>query len=204
MRHFISTYVFAVLLISIAVSLKVQAATPGLPFTEDFRDTNLQDSTQTTANWDTQAEQLTFGAWQRQFGVLQSVDTADISDDENGTAALALGDVDGDGDLDVIAGNDDGINRLYLNNGSRVPFGDVTGSDIGVAPNDTRALALGDVDGDGDLDVIAGNNNGINRLYLNNGSAAPFNGVVSSNIGVESNGTRALALGDVDLSLIHI
>jgi len=106
--------------------------------------------------------------------------------------------MDGDGDLDIIVGNIGGTNRLYLNNGGANPFNGVNGSDVGAESNSTFALALGDVDSDGDLDVIAGNNRGANQLYLNNGSAAPFEDVIGSDIGTESNETLAMALGDVD------
>ena len=122
----------------------------------------------------------------------------DITADAHNTNALALGDVDGDGDLDVVAGNDGQANRLYLNNGTANPFNGVTGTDITADAHNTIALALGDVDGDGDLDVVAGNQNQANRLYLNNGTADPFNGVTGTDITADLHATFAIALGDVD------
>ena len=87
---------------------------------------------------------------------------------------MALGDVDGDGDLDLVAGNYNQANRLYLNNGTADPFDGVTGSDISSRRPRYLSVALGDVDGDGDLDLVAGNYSQANRLYLNNGTADPF------------------------------
>jgi hypothetical protein len=119
-----------------------------------------------------------------------------ISSDTDATNALAVGDVNGDGHLDLIAGNN-GVNRLYLNNGSNNPFQGVSGTNVSSDSANTRTLALGDLDGDGDLDLIAGNN-GFNRIYLNNGSNAPFQTVLGTNLGTVADDTRALALGDLD------
>jgi hypothetical protein len=110
---------------------------------------------------------------------------------------VALGDVDGDGDLDLVSGNLGGWNRLYLNNGTADPWNGVIGSNITADVNSTYSVILGDVDDDGDLDLVAGNA-GSNRLYLNNGTADPWNGVIGSDITADSHTTLSVALGDVD------
>jgi hypothetical protein len=126
------------------------------------------------------------------------VSGSDISADTQDTSSVTLADVDGDGDLDLLAGNWSQANRLYLNNGTADPFSGVSGSDVSADTHETMSLALGDVDGDGDLDVVAGNNGGENRLYLNNGTADPFSGVSGSDISADTHNTYSLALGDVD------
>jgi len=177
----------------------VRAATPGLPFTEDFADTDLRDGDLTNADWSTEEQTLVL-AWRRaRFGALgPGLTGSDITTDAHTTLSVALGDVDGDGDLDLVTGNIGQRNRLYLNNGTADPFDGVTGSDVSTDTDGTYSVALGDVDGDGDLDLVVGNGTQANRLYLNNGTTAPFSGVVGSDVSTDTDFTDAVALGDVD------
>jgi hypothetical protein len=124
------------------------------------------------------------------------VSGSNITTDGHDTRSVALGDVDGDGYLDLLAGNFNQVNRLYLNNGDGT-F--ASGSNITTDTHWTQSLALGDVDRDGDLDLVAGNDlDQANRLYLNNSTANPFNGVSGSNITTDTHKTISVALGDVD------
>jgi hypothetical protein len=106
------------------------------------------------------------------------------------TNSIQVGDIDGDGDWDLIRGND-GVNRVYTNDGSGV-F--TYAGMVGTHSDTTYSIQFGDVDGDGDLDVIAGND-GVNRLYLNDGSGTFAD---SGNIGTHSDTTYSIQFGDVD------
>ena len=70
--------------------------------------------------------------------------------------------MDGDGDLDLIAGNIDGKNRLYLGDGSG---GFSSRSNITTDVHQTYSLSVVDVDGDNDLDVVAGNRSNLSTLF---------------------------------------
>jgi hypothetical protein len=74
---------------------------------------------------------------------------------------VALGDIDGDSDTDIIFSND-GQERLYINNGSGI-FTDVTTTNLPQDKDLSWGVALADVDSDGDLDVVFGNT-GQNKL----------------------------------------
>jgi len=85
-------------------------------------------------------------------------------------AGVAVGDVDGDGLADLFFAGFGGPSALYRNEGEW-RFEDVTGR-AGVALEDVlvRGATLADVDGDGDLDLVATVHGGANRLLLNDGT----------------------------------
>lgn len=85
------------------------------------------------------------------------------------TTWAALGDMDGDGDLDVFYVNGTHnasaqTKRIWLNDGGG-NFSD-SGEDIGV-PSWGFSVSLGDLDGDGDLDAFVGNLNRPNEVWFN-------------------------------------
>ncbi|MFC2174035.1 FG-GAP repeat domain-containing protein, partial [Acidobacteriota bacterium] len=86
----------------------------------------------------------------------------DPGPDADITYSLAVGDIDGDGDIDVISGNGyyygGGDNEVHLNDGAG-SFSFRAARRFGPKTTDdpTRSLAVGDVDGDGDLDIVVGN-----------------------------------------------
>ena len=109
---------------------------------------------------------------------------------------LAVGDVDRDGDVDIVFGcyGDAGAgsaNKVWRNNGSA--FFTDSGQSLGSAY--TRDVQLADIDGDGDLDMICGNYQGSgNRIWLNNG-AGNFS---DAGLSIGTGNTLAIALADVD------
>ncbi|MCC6782165.1 MAG: VCBS repeat-containing protein [Planctomycetes bacterium] len=92
----------------------------------------------------------------------------------DGRLTVALGDVDRDGDLDVVYGPTAGQTpRLLLNDGN----GRLTEVTATAMPNDIRQVyqfALADLDNDGDLDYVSANYEGSNydpaSILINNGT----------------------------------
>lgn len=119
----------------------------------------------------------------------------DPAADEEDTNAIDMGDIDGDGDLDIVFFelNANGLFQAWLNDGA----GNFTLSEstINLSSYDVFDIKLGDLDGDGDLDLYIGTvNDTPNLVYINDGA-----GVFSSNgqlLG--SSRTTQVELGDLD------
>ena len=110
--------------------------------------------------------------------------------------AVVLGDVDGDGDTDVVFGNSGAQSRLLLNGGA-ANFSDATATHLPAATPRTTSLALVDVDGDGDRDLVLGNLGARSSLYRNDGTGH-FTDVTASHMPNLALETRAIGFGDLD------
>ncbi|MCY3611874.1 MAG: VCBS repeat-containing protein [Gemmatimonadetes bacterium] len=110
------------------------------------------------------------------------------------TASVSLGDLNGDGTLDVVVANGrhwPGQNRVYLNDG-RAGF--TLARRLGEEEAGSYAVPLADFDGDGDLDVAVGNDRTRNLIFVNDGTGRFAAGTT---FGTPSS-TRSLTLADLD------
>ena len=111
---------------------------------------------------------------------------------------FAQGDVDGDGDLDLVVANDYAQSQLLLNDGNGLFVDATAGRLVTPANNDAHAIALADLDGDGDLDLVVGNEDFVgNRVYLNNGVGV-FTDVTATALPPTIFDTKNLVLADFD------
>ena len=91
---------------------------------------------------------------------------------------VAVGDLDGDGDIDTWVANE-GFNRVWVNQGG------AQGGETGVfwfsgqllGNSSSEGVSLADVDGDGDLDAWV-SNSGPNHLWINQGESQGGAGII--------------------------
>ncbi len=107
------------------------------------------------------------------------------------SVAPAFGDLDGDGDDDLLLGDELGNLHLWTNeaepgqpaayNLTGPAYPDVDGNPIDVGQFATPCLF--DLDGDGDLDALVGEKNGVINLFENTGTTQPELTLISSSAG---------------------
>ena len=123
---------------------------------------------------------------------------------EDISAEARFADVDGDGDLDILIANENpfvasplagGQNRLYLNLGGGF-FSDETAARLPLRTDQSGGFAIGDLEGDGDLDVIV-INRGPEYVLVNDGEGF-FADETGARFPEVSDTSRGAALADLD------
>jgi len=105
---------------------------------------------------------------------------------------LTAGDIDNDGDLDVLSADENaGVIRVLLNQGAAGFSQQVLHP--GVVPS---VLALGDVDSDGDLDLLIGFGSGM--LWMQNDGSGQFS--AAGTLAFPAGDTNSIALVFVDVN----
>ena len=111
------------------------------------------------------------------------------------TASISSGDIDGDGDNDILVANGrhwPGQNRIFINNGRGI-F--TVEKNLGLNKSTTYATEIADLDNDGDLDIAVGNDMAPNYIFLNDGKGNFTKGAA---FGEDYAPTRNLTLADLD------
>jgi hypothetical protein len=189
------------------------ASAPAFADLDDDGDPDLvAGETDGTFNYFENTGNVASPAFAARTGALNPLNGQDVGYRSN----PGLGDLDGDGDFDVVSGETDGTFHYFENTGSAVSpaFIERTGSANplnGQDPGGSSTPWLGDLDGDRDLDVVAGETQGVLLTFENTGSPTtpafvartgssnPFDG---HEVGLGSTPTLGDLDGDGDLDLV--
>lgn len=140
-----------------------------------------------------------------------------VSMSQGTVRGVALGDVNGDGMLDIVTVKDQVQSAVYLNKGGGNFYHPTNTNPIsctatpnevrcfGDAQSKTRSVTLGDMDGDGDLDLVVGQEGGQSAVYLNDGvgnfSTGTINCAALTSVrcfGESAGLTQSVAVGDLN------
>ena len=128
----------------------------------------------------------------RDLNHVTSVAGPTVDQFEANGAGLGIGDLDNDGDLDIVLGNDAGPNSILWNDGNlsfRVER---------MWHGDTRAVNLVDVDGDGWLDIVFTRRTGGLTYWRNAGAPGEADRFVRETLPGIARPAYAMAWADLD------
>lgn len=121
------------------------------------------------------------------------------------TNQMSFADIDNDGDLDIVFANGGNFSspgtpqllRIYINNGSGI-FTDETNARTGGLTFRARGVEFGDIDGDGDMDIVVANDfNAMPGLLINDGAGFFTNQANTRLPAITMSSTRG-QFGDID------
>jgi hypothetical protein len=118
--------------------------------------------------------------------------------DADGVRDIHASDLDGDGDQDLISAvYNDNIVGWYENDGSGDfgnEFSSSTQKEISTTADGVWTVSTADLDADGDMDVIAGTNNGDKIIWFDNNGSASFGS--GQDISTSAEGARSVTAAD--------
>jgi hypothetical protein len=122
---------------------------------------------------------------------------------DRGAPGVALLDYDGDDDLDIYVTNGPGVaNSLYssrLRETGMLSFVDVAASaGVAVSDQDSTGVCYGDIDNDGDPDLMVLGNMDPNRLFENQGDGTFVDISIESGVAIGARGSLSCSMGDID------
>lgn len=117
----------------------------------------------------------------------------------NNGFGCAFADFDEDGDVDLYVSNDGSINRLYLNDGKGVfsVTGATEGEEAAGDDGKGRGVSVGDLNGDGHLDIYVVSPLTKNYLFLGDGSGGFSDASDASGAG-DTGAAQGVNIADVD------
>ena len=143
-------------------------------------------------------DDITWWRIRQNFVLNPSWTSSDINTAANGAEAVHVGDIDGDGDLDVVAAlyNDNQV-AWYENDGTPSDGGWTHHIVKDYSGNGIEDLFVADIDDDGDLDIISADGSGDKILYhINDGTLG--NGAWTTNTvisGSDADGAMSVRSG---------
>ncbi|MEM9592814.1 MAG: FG-GAP-like repeat-containing protein [Acidobacteriota bacterium] len=143
----------------------------------------------------TAADENQVQLWRNDAAEGSSFTPVSLAADFGGAEGVTFADLDGDGDLDVLAAaaldNDVAWFENTAGDGSAWTRRDVDISLLGAA-----GVAAGDLDGDTDLDIVAGGGAAEQVVWYENDGSGGF--AVAQTVDASADGALGVALGDID------